>query len=323
VLVGEVWVCSGQSNMGYAMDTYKRADPSAFTEAMPHIRSCTVPYRGASRPQTDFILSADANAIQWVACDLERIRYLSATAFYFGRELHRHLKVPVGLVVAALGGATVESWAPRSAFESVPFNYRTPTTLCNAMIAPLTSLTIRGVIWYQGEGGTVRFKWDIFRKVTSAMISAWRKDWGLGDPSTGSGQAFPFLMVQLPYYTAVNPDPNAEHAFASCREEQRRAAAANPNAVAVVTFDTGHDTDIHPASKDVVGARLALAARALAYGEIIVHLGPVAKAVELMEGKVRVRDFQPGKGSLWLGQPSGLQPLQPRRTTGCTVRDEN
>jgi sialate O-acetylesterase len=176
----------------------------------------------------------------------------------------------------------------------VPFNYRTPTTLYNAMIAPLTSLTIRGVIWYQGEGGTATFKWDVFGKMTSAMIRAWRQDWGLGN--------FPFLMVQLPYYTAVIPDPNAEHAFASCREEQRRAAAAHPNAVAVVTLDTGHDTDIHPANKDVVGTRLALAARALAYRQKVVYQGPVAKSVEMTEGKVRVRYDHIGGGLVTKGE---------------------
>lgn len=372
VLVGEVWVCSGQSNMGYAMDTYRKADPAAFTEALPNIRSCTVPFRGAYQPQSDYVVPPDANAIQWVACEKERIPYLSATAFYFGRELQRHLKVPVGLIVAALGGTPVECWTPRSAFDAddqtravlarwekqldaypegrekfekhqqewlqkvrdyaaptspygqwwkkvveaeaagkprppmpadlppdpgngdIPFNYRTPTTVYNATVAPLNSLTIRGVIWYQGEGGTVTFKWDIYGKVLSAMIPAWRRDWGLGD--------FPFLIVQLPYYTAVIPDANAEHSWASCREEQRRAVVANPNAAAVVTFDTGNDTDIHPANKDVVGARLALAARALAYHEKIVYQGPVAKSAEMADGKVRVRYDDVGGGLVTKGE---------------------
>ena len=399
VLVGEVWVCSGQSNMGYAMDTYRKADPAAFAETLPAIRCCTVPWRGAYVPQTDFVLPPDANPIQWVACDVERIRYVSATAFYFGRALHRHLKVPVGLVIAALGGTPVEAWVPRAAFATddqlrevlarwekqldaypraredfdtyqrdwlqrcrdyaaptspygrwwktvveaeaagkprppmpadmppdpgngeLPFNYRTPTTLYNAIIAPLTSLSIRGAIWYQGEGGSVAYRWDVFGKSTAALIPGWRKDWGLGDPSTGSGQAFPFLIVQLPYYTAVNPDPNAGADWACAREEQRKAAAANAKAAAVVTFDTGHDTDIHPANKDVVGARLALAARALAYGEKVVYMGPVARAVEMAQGKVRVRYADVGGGLLSKADDGSFSDKAPVKGFGLAGED--
>lgn len=367
VLVGEVWVCSGQSNMGGAMDSYQKADPSAFTQALPTIRYCVTPYRGDFHPQADYAPSPGARSLQWKACDVENIRFVSATAFYFGRELQRHLKVPVGLVVAALGGTPVEAWSPRPAFEvndetrailmdwekrlvaawpdarenfqqrqrdwlklteeyaapSGPYgkwwasvvaanaagkppppmpkdlppdpnntaatvHYRAPTTLYNGMIAPLTPLAIRGVIWYQGEGSSCTGNLDVFGRMTASMIREWRKAWGLGD--------FPFLMVQLPFYTAVNPDPNAPCDWQRTRDEQRRAAAAVPNSIAVVTFDTGHDADIHPANKDVVGYRLGLAARAMAYGEKLVYRGPEPESARKTAGGIEVGFGQVGGG---------------------------
>lgn len=117
VLVGEVWVCSGQSNMGVDMHTLRAKAPADFTEALPNIRCCTTPFLGAYSPQADLIVQPGANLVQWNACETEMIPYVSATAFYFARELYRHLKVPVGIVVASIGGTPVEAWAPRSAFE--------------------------------------------------------------------------------------------------------------------------------------------------------------------------------------------------------------
>lgn len=369
VLVGEVWVCSGQSNMGGAMSSLKPVFPADFTEAFPNIRFCSVPLRGAYQPKEDLA------PLPWRDCAIANIDYCSAPAFYFGRDLYRRLNVPIGLIVSSNGGTAVECWLPKAAFnvddetravlakwesqldavpnsretyderfvqfmqacqdyyvkiylpwtkevaaakaagqtpprqppephDAPPFNFRVPNSLYNGMIHPLTSVTIRGVIWYQGENGSITI--DAFRKMTASMIVEWRKNWGLGD--------FPFLMVQLPYYQALLKDPNAERqnkSWAPKREAQRAAAAAVPNVGLAVTLDTGSDTDLHPSNKNVVGARLALLARAMAYGEKIVCSGPVAKSVELADGKVRVRFDQIGGELVSKGEDGQLSEKAP------------
>ena len=352
VLVGEVWVCAGQSNMGTAMSSFADIPPADLAESFPNLRYATLRLLSAFEPKVD------TPATSWAACEKEQIGYVSATAFYFGRDLHRHLKVPVGLVVASIGGTPIESWTPRDVFERddethavlekwekllidthpdaiqnydeyhqkwfqstldayqayliwqketaaakaagkepppqpvdvnrPPFNYWGPTTVYNGMIAPLSGLTIRGVIWYQGESGSSTGSLEINRKLFNGMIPAWRNAWGLGD--------FPFLVVQLPYINRTATDPNERGDWAGFRELQRLACAANPNAISVVTVDTGDDTNLHPSNKDVVGSRLALAARASAYGEKIVYIGPLVHSAELAGGDVRVRFKQIGSG---------------------------
>jgi sialate O-acetylesterase len=353
VLVGEVWVGSGQSNMGGGMSSLRTVAPADFTVAFPNMRFCTLSFLGAYRPKEDIA------PLQWKACETNNIDYVSAPAFYFGRDLHRHLKVPIGLVIASIGGTPIEPWTPREVFEAdpetravlsrwetqltnaypdarekydeyhakwlqstvdyyqkiylpwqkdvaaakaagkappvlppdpnrPPFNYHGPTTVYNGMIAPLTSLTVRGVIWYQGESGSGTGNPEIYRKLFTGMIPAWRQAWKLGD--------FPFLIVQLPYITPANTDPNERAEVATSREGQRMASAANPNTALAITIDTGDDTNLHPSNKDVVGARLALGARALAYGEKIVYCGPLVQAVEAAAGGVRVRFAHVGGG---------------------------
>ncbi len=369
VLVGEVWVCSGQSNMGGAMSSLRAGAPADFAEAFPNIRYCTVPLLGAYRPKEDVA------SIQWRACDLANIDFVSAPAFYFARDLYRHLKVPIGLIVSANGGTAVECWLPRAAFDVddetravlaqwekqldavpdardkydeyyqkgvkanqdyyyksylpwtkeveaakaagktpppqppdssdvPPFNFRVPNSLYNGMIQPLTFVTIRGAIWYQGENGSVTI--DAFRKMTASMIIQWRKNWGLGD--------FPFLIVQLPYYQSLLKDPNGEKpnkSWAPKREAQRAAAAAVPNVGLAVTLDTGDDNNLHPSNKDVVGARLALLARAMAYGEKVVCSGPVGKTAEAADGKIEVSFDQVGGGLVSKGEDGKLSDKAP------------
>ena len=362
VLVGEVWICSGQSNMAMGFGKLKSRFAADFTESFPTMRVTTLPLLAAYRPKEDF------PALSWVICDTNRIGQMSAVAFYFGRDLQRHLKVPIGLIVASVGGTPIEPWTPRSCFEADtetkpvldtweqeldaipgvrdgfdeahknwlktcqdyatgpyaqwkkasdeakaagktapppppdpntgPLCYRTPTVIYNAMIAPLTSLTMRGVAWYQGESGSGTGNPEIYRKLFTAMIPAWRQAWNRGD--------FPFLIVQLPYITAANTDPNERAEVATSREGQRRAAAANPNTALVVTIDTGDDNDLHPANKNVVGARLALAARARAYGEKIAWSGPLVKSIDKLDGKVRVSFDLVGGGLVAKGDDGNL-----------------
>jgi len=369
VLVGEVWVCSGQSNMAAPMGSLRSIVPADFTEAFPAIRFCTIALVGAYRPKDDVA------SVQWKPCDNSNMDYFSAVAFYFARDLYRHMKVPIGLIVSTNGGTAVECWLPRAAFDvdaetrgvlaqwekqldavpdsrekydeyyqkgvqgnldyyyktyvpwtkeaeaakaagkappklppntfdAPPFNFRVPNSLYNGMIHPLTSVTIRGVLWYQGENGSVTF--DAFRKMSTSMIIQWRKDWGLGD--------FPFLIVQLPYYTPLLKDPNGEapnNSWAPVREAQRKSALGAPNVGLAVTLDTGDDANLHPANKDVVGARLALLARAMAYGEKVVCSGPAPTTAELAGSKVSVSFDQLGGGLMSKGEDGKLSDKAP------------
>jgi sialate O-acetylesterase len=139
------------------------------------------------------------------------------------------------------------------------FNNQTPTALHNAMLAPLTKFPIKGVIWYQGETNAGRSRQ--YRTLFPLTIADWRRAWGQGD--------FPFLFVQIAPFKGMNPE---------IREAQRVTLDASPNTAMAVTTDCGDANDIHPANKQPVGERLALAARALAYGEKIEFSGPLFKS---------------------------------------------
>ena len=149
VLVGEVWVGSGQSNMEWILAKSSGGDRDVRAANYPEIRLFNVPRRLAKQPESDV-------AAQWNPCSPQTVGYFSAVAFYFGREIHRELKVPVGLIASAYGGTRIEPWTPAVGVASVPElrgkDRPEDGELYNGMIRPLTPLRIRGVIWYQGEG---------------------------------------------------------------------------------------------------------------------------------------------------------------------------
>jgi sialate O-acetylesterase len=153
---------------------------------------------------------------------------------------------------------SVSGWPPAD-FSQSPSS---PTVLYNAMIAPLLPYALRGVIWYQGEANVGRERQ--YQELFPAMIADWRQAWGLGD--------FPFLFVQIAPYNTMSPE---------IREAQLLTLKRATNTAMAVTIDCGDAYDIHPANKEPVGARLALAARALAYGEKLEHSGPIYQSLEV------------------------------------------
>jgi sialate O-acetylesterase len=313
VLAGEVWLCSGQSNMKMGLAGTQNGKQAAAAADFPQMRLFQVEMWCAPRPLDDL-------RGQWTPCSPATAGRFSAVGYFFGRDLHRALRVPVGVIDSTSGGTAAEAWTSRPALEADPVletlvkpdpeffkllddyadfvkareERRDPmppqpkypfrgwgypaSCFYNAMIAPLVPFTIKGAAWYQGEARTGRFLQ--YERELTALISDWRGRWALGD--------FPFLVVQLP---RITPPWN----WPLTREVQSKVAAEVPNVGLVVTVDIP-DTDLHPRIKEPVGHRLALAAQGIAYGRNLVYSGPVFASMEIEDGGIRLRFHHVGGG---------------------------
>lgn len=288
VLVGEVWICSGQSNMQWSVKA--SADPEATIASAgdPKLHLFTVPRAPADQPLKEVVS-------RWEPCTKETVPEFSAVAYAFGRELRKALGVPVGLINTSYGGTPAEAWTSRpvlesnEAFKSILDNPgkgpHAPAGLYNAMIAPLVPYAIQGAIWYQGESNASRAAQ--YRTLFPAMIKTWRDAWGQGE--------FPFLFVQLAPFMAIKSEPSESH-WAELREAQLMTLSASPRTGMAVITDLGDEKDIHPKQKQPVGARLALAARALAHKEDIVYSGPIFKEMKVEDGKAALTFSHLGGG---------------------------
>jgi sialate O-acetylesterase len=308
LLMGDVWLASGQSNMelpllGFPGSAALKNGPEEIKAANhPEIRLLHEPKRFSYFPMQD-------QEATWQICTPETAAIFSAVAYFFGRELQHDQKVPIGLVEADWGGTPAESWismdtlgsraglmpvfAARAAdmdkqadAEALKAKYaredaeakaagRTPeehpwqppveawapSALYNGMIAPVTPLGIRGVIWYQGESNSGLERAPLYHRLFSAMIGDWRQQFAQGD--------FPFLFVQISSY-----ESSPEEDWGTLRDAQRRTLSVANTGMAV-TLDVGDAHNVHPSDKQTVGHRLALAAKALSYGEDVHHSGPL------------------------------------------------
>lgn len=276
LLVGEVWVCSGQSNMEFTLRTASNADTAIANCKDPMLRLFNVPKRTSYTPTTDIDTT-------WQECNPDSVSWFTAVGYFFGRDLRNALKVPVGLIESAWGGTYAQTWTSNAMFESKP-EYRDmlvqikkggdgpnrPTVLYNGMVHPLLPYAIRGAIWYQGEANAGEaYK---YRTLFPDMITSWRNAWGQGD--------FPFLFVQLAPFMKIADQPE-ESAWAELREAQLLTSQHCPNTGMAVITDVGNPDDIHPKQKEPVGARLALLARKVAYKQKLVYSGPVYKSMKI------------------------------------------
>ena len=297
ILVGEVWVGSGQSNMEMNVGSSANAAQEIAAAEYPKMRLFTAAKVTAFTPQSDVKGS-------WSLCTPQTVGGFSAVAYFFGRDLARNLSVPVGLIHTSWGGTVCEAWMSREAAEAdpefkpiadrivkpdanpevKPGDPNRPTVLYNAMIHPIIPFAMRGAIWYQGESNAGRSYQ--YRKLFPAMIADWRKDWGEGD--------FPFLFVQLANFMARKPDPG-DSGWAELREAQSMTLSVPKTGQAVI-IDIGDEKDIHPKNKQDVGRRLALAAGAVAYGKKIEYSGPVYESKTVDGGKVRLKFTHVGTG---------------------------
>ncbi len=297
ILVGEVWVCSGQSNMQWPVRASNNAEEEIAAAKYPQIRLFTVA-RNVAKERVD-----DCQG-QWQLCSPETVPNFSAVGYFFGRALHEKLGAPIGLINSSWGGTIAEAWTSAEGLVKEPdfvpilqrgatFNPKNPnqaSVLFNGMINPLIPLAIRGAIWYQGESNCGRAAQ--YQKLFPAMIRNWRTEWGEGD--------FPFLFVQLAPYRYGKADPRN---CAELREAQRLTLQAVPNTGMAVTTDIGNVKDIHPRNKQEVGRRLALWALAKTYGQDLVYSGPLYKEMKIEDGKIRVFFDHVGGGLVAKGGP--------------------
>jgi sialate O-acetylesterase len=277
VLVGEVWVCSGQSNMEWKINQSAEPEKVKAASRNPKIRLFTVQRNPKPQPQTDIpVVAKDGKGI-WLECGPDAIDTFSAVAYHFGRSLQPALDVPVGLIHTSFGGTAAQRWTRKEILEQTEgLKGLTGSDLYNGMIAPLIPYAIKGVIWYQGEANTSRAYQ--YRTLFPAMIKNWRDDWKQGD--------FPFLFVQLAPYGNKNNKLDTESIFyAELREAQLLTSQKVPSTAMAVITDVGHETNIHPPQKAPVGERLALAAQAIAYGRKLVYSGPVYDSMKIEDGK--------------------------------------
>jgi len=347
VLVGEVWVCSGQSNMAMSARGVNNSKDEAAKANYPKIRLFNVARKTSGKP-------LDTVGGKWVECSPATMPGFSAVGYFFGRKLHQELKVPIGLINSSWGGTPAESWTSRPSLDATPElkpllerwdktiadhparvkkfqevqlpklkaalqkanealkeaqklpdakargaavakarrqvymarrrmrgptgpdSPHRPANLYNGMIAPLLPIALKGAIWYQGESNAGRAY--EYRTLFPTMIQDWRKQWAQPDLA--------FFWVQLANFRGVDREP-VESNWAELREAQSMTLSLPATGEAVI-IDIGEAKDIHPKNKQDVGARLALSALAVAYGQKLCYSGPVYDSMKVEGAKVRV-----------------------------------
>jgi sialate O-acetylesterase len=290
VLVGEVWICGGQSNMQWTLKQSDGGSEAIATSANDKIRLLTVPRKGSDKPEAN----VDA---KWEVAGPSTTPDFSGVGYFFGRELQKQLSVPVGLIASNYGGTAAEQWMSKESIDSNAelkdmSKPQGASMLYNAMIAPLAPYAIQGAIWYQGESNAGRAYQ--YQTLLPAMIANWRHTFGQGE--------FPFLIVQIAPYEPIVKEPS-DSIWAEIRDAQLHVSRAVPNTSLIVTTDVGDEKDIHPRRKEPVGMRLALAARALAYGQKIKHSGPAYDSMSVDGDKVTLRFKHVGVGLVGKGGP--------------------
>lgn len=329
ILVGDVWFASGQSNMELPLigfpgsATVDNASAEIRDATHPNIRLLHIKEKSSYYPLNDI----DSG---WTRCTPETASTFSAAAYFFGREIAEKEHVPVGLIDSTWGGTIAESWVsldtissdaslmplfaswaqmtdriadmpaieaeenreeaaakaanqtpPWHAWHPDPLSWE-PAGLYNAMVSPFTPFPIRGVIWYQGESNSAVERAAMYQRIFPALIADWRRHWNEGN--------FPFLFVQISSFTST---PHED--WAVIREAQRRTLSVANTAMAV-TIDIGNPNNVHPGDKQDVGHRLALAARALSYGDPIEYSGPLYRQASIEGSAIRVDFDHAGSG---------------------------
>ncbi len=321
VLVGDIWVCSGQSNMAMEVQRCQNAKQEISSANYPWIRHFQVKRTKAIEPFDD-VSSVDKKSRlnKWEVCDSLTVKHFTGVGYFFVRDLYKKLNVPIGIISVSWGGTTAEAWTPHDTLANDPelnlilknwpdynndedwlkkeygkYLEHVEKARKKGQTRPLyfnqPSVLYNGIIapvipyGIRGiiwyQGESNGYRAYQYRRLFPVMIEQWRKKWNQGD--------FPFLFVQLANY---HFEPQV---FPELREAQTMTLSLANTAMAV-TIDIGDSSNIHPKNKQEVGRRLSLAARKLAYGEQIIYSGPLYNSMQVEGGKCRLCFYHSGNG---------------------------
>ena len=307
ILIGEVWLCSGQSNMEMPMKGFTGQPIQGGNEDILHaqnknIRVITVPRASSLDPLENF-------TGQWQQASPASIAEFSATAYYFGKLLNDILDVPVGLLHVSYSGSNIEAWMDASWLrefdvkgipargDSIQAPNRTPTLLYNGMLYPVIGYGIRGCIWYQGESNYTNP--DLYVKLFDKMVKEWRTQWRLGE--------FPFYYAQIaPFDYSQFPQLEAKEKYNSAylRDAQRKAMKIITNSGMAVLMDTGEKDNIHPANKKAAGHRLAYWALGKTYHvQGFAYASPTYHRMEIKDSTIVISFDNAANGITSFGEP--------------------
>jgi sialate O-acetylesterase len=328
ILIGEVWLASGQSNMQFRVSELNESRKEINAANYPDIRFFTVALNMSNVP---------LNSVKgsWKTCSPENAGSFSAVAYFFAKNLHQDKKVPVGVISSSWGATAAEAWTSRESLinhsdykDSVlkyqklqedwellyqnhlkeveaarKANTKVPQapaeknyagSLYNAMIAPIVPYGIKGVIWYQGENNANTGRGLQYRTLFPLLINDWRTKW--------NDEKMPFLYVQLANYRQRNTAPVFKDNWALLREAQAMTLKI-PNTGMAVTIDIGEENDIHPKNKKDVGNRLYLAAKHIAYKDKgVVYVGPTYKSMKIEDSTISLSFTEVGTGLMSKGE---------------------
>jgi len=296
ILLGDVWLCSGQSNMtmpvkGFPNDPVKGSLDEIVQAKPTMIRVFDVARSTKFQPQ-------DSLKGVWKEVSSENVANFSATAWFFGKTLHEKLTIPVGLITSSWGGSNIETWMSKETLVDFPevtlpkvgdtlkVPNQSPTILFNNMINPIIGFNIKGMIWYQGESN--RGKPEQYLSLFTSMVKDWRSRWG--------GIEFPVYFAQLAPFHYGNGLNSAY-----IREAQAKAVKVIPNSGMAVLLDAGEEKNIHPSNKKAVGQRLAYLALVKTYGlKGFSATGPLYKAMKVTGASVQLTfDFAENGLTSW------------------------
>ena len=305
VLIGEVWLASGQSNMEMTLSGNNREPVNGSLDAIANSNNTKIRFFNVKVKVSDERID-DIDG-EWLEANFKNTPNFSAVAYSFAKYLNQVLDIPFGIINSPKDGSVAEAWISPDVLKKITTNkelsyyakqpHNNPSVLFNGMINAIIPFTIKGVIWYQGEGNSGRYQ--NYMKLMNGLIKNWRDEWGLGD--------FPFYFVQLAPNGSLGQGNGTSQAF--LREAQLRTMLSVKNTGMAVTLDIGSTITNHPPEKLLIGKRLAYWALAKNYGfNGLPHSGPVYESMKVKNNKVYVNFKFAKNGVTSYGKPlSGFE----------------
>ena len=305
ILIGEVWLASGQSNMEMTLSGNNREPVNGSLDAIANSNNTKIRFFNVKLKVSEERI--DDVEGEWLEANFKNTPNFSAVAYSFAKYLNQVLDIPFGIINSPKDSSVAEAWISPDVLKKITTNkelsyyakqpHNNPSVLFNGMINAIIPFTIKGVIWYQGEGNSGRYQ--NYMKLMNGLIKNWRDEWGLGD--------FPFYFVQLAPNGSLGQGNGTSQAF--LREAQLRTMLSVENTGMAVTLDIGSKITNHPPEKLLIGRRLAYWALAKNYGfNGLPHSGPVYESMKVKNNKVYVNFKFAKNGVTSYGKPlSGFE----------------